>query len=194
MDSYSGVIRPDDAKRQVHDQRAEGAPSEGVAARSALLAHAGRRDGRCAAVHGRLSLRLHRADVEPLPADRDYAKSSAGHEARPERHREEADEPERPGNRQRPGAGEAVEAAQGGRPSRQRESGLRRGRSPPDGQGRRRAAHRRCNAPTAAGAGSPAGASSRCRTPPPWWFTACKSPSKTTWPWCPACWNAASSG
>ncbi len=31
-------------------------------------------------------------------------------------------------------------------------------------------------------------------TPPPWSFTACKSPGRTTSPWCPARWNAASNG
>ena len=100
---------------------------------------------------------------------------------------QEADQPQRPGDRRRRGAGEAVEAL---RP----QPGLRRGRSAQHGQGRRRAAHRDAAVPTAAGAGSPAGASTPRRTPRPWWSTACRSPSRTTWPWCPACWSAASSG
>ena len=53
---------------------------------------------------------------------------------------------------------------------------------------------RRCNWPMAAGAGSPASASSRGLTRRPWSFTACKWPSKTTWLWCRACWSAARSG
>ena len=48
---------------------------------------------------------------------------------------EEADEPQRPGNRRRRRAGQRLEAL---RP----QPGLRRGRGPQDGQGRRRAAHR----------------------------------------------------
>ena len=76
MDSYSGAIRPKDDERQVHHQRAREAAAEAVAARSPLLAHAGRGDGRCPAVPGRLSLRLHRADAEPLPADGHHAERS----------------------------------------------------------------------------------------------------------------------
>jgi len=44
----------------------------------------------------------------------------------------------------------------------------------------------RCSFRTAAGAGSPATASIRRRTPRPTWSTASNSPSTTTWPWCPA--------
>ena len=105
MDSYCGVIRPDGQSGKVTIDVPEQAAAEGFAARSPLLAHAGRGDGRCPAVHGRLSLRLHRADAEPLPADRDHAENPARHEPRPEGHREEADEPERPGDRQRPANG-----------------------------------------------------------------------------------------
>ena len=82
----------------------------------------------------------------------------------------EADQPQRPGDRRRRRAGQAVEAL---RP----QPGLRRGRSPADGQGRRRAADRDAAAPTAAGAGSPAGASTPRRTPRPSSSTACRSPS-----------------
>ena len=81
----------------------------------------------------------------------------------------EADQPQRPGDRRRPRAGQAVEAV---RP----QPGLRRGRSRPHGQGRRQGPHRTCSSPTAAGAGSPAGASTAGRTPPRSSSTACRSP------------------
>ena len=46
-----------------------------------------------------------------------------------------------------------------------------------DGRRPASAPGRACSAPTAAGAGSPAGASTPGRTPPPWSSTACRSPS-----------------
>ena len=102
--------------------------------------------------------------------------------------REEADEPQRPGDRRRRASGPSSGSGYDRNPVFDEDEVA------PDGQGRRRAAHRDAAAPTAAGAGSPAGASTPRRTPRPSWSTACKSPSRTTWPWCPACWNAASSG
>ena len=67
-----------------HVQRAGRAPRRADAARSPLFADARRRDGRRPAVPGRLSLRLHRADAQPLPADGHHAEGPARHEARPE--------------------------------------------------------------------------------------------------------------
>ena len=55
-----------------------------IAARGPLLAHAGRGHGRCPALPGRLSLRLHGADAQPLPAHRHHAEGPPGHEAEPE--------------------------------------------------------------------------------------------------------------
>ena len=53
------------------------APRRADAARGPLLADAGRRDGRRPALPGRLSLRLHRADAQPLPADGHHAEDPA---------------------------------------------------------------------------------------------------------------------
>ena len=72
-DSFSGVIRPDKDIGQHHLQRAGRAAHQRIAPGSPLLADPGRRDGRCPALPGRLSLRLHRADAQPLPADRHHA-------------------------------------------------------------------------------------------------------------------------
>ncbi len=72
--------------------------------------------------------------------------------------------------------------------------GLRPGRGLEDGRRRDSDAWPTCSSPTAAGAGSPASASSPRRTRRPWSSTACKSPARTTWP-CPrGCSNAASPG
>ncbi len=49
-----------------------------LAARAALLADAGRRHGRRPALSRGLPLRLHRADPEPLPADRHHPAGAAG--------------------------------------------------------------------------------------------------------------------
>ena len=77
-DSFAGVIRPDKdiGQRRASACRPSGAINE-IAAGSPLLADAGRGDGRRPAVPGRLSLRLHRADAQPLPADRHHAADPA---------------------------------------------------------------------------------------------------------------------
>ena len=72
--------------------------------------------------------------------------------------------------------------------------GLRRGRGPQDGQGRRRAADRDAAFRRRLGLVLRLGRAFLGRTPRPWWSTACKWPGRTTWPWCPACSSAASSG
>ena len=100
-DSFSGVIRPDKDTGQHRLQRARRTPHQRNAAGSPLLADAGRRDGRCPAVPGRLPLRLHRADAQPLPAHRHHAAHPADDEPGPEGHREEAHQPQRPGDRRR---------------------------------------------------------------------------------------------
>ncbi len=140
-----------------------------VAARSPLFAHPGRGDGRRPAVPGRLSLRLHRADAQPLPADGHHAEGPAGHEARPE------GDPRRSGRtstprksattRSGPSSGSAIE-----RNPVFDEDEVRQ--MVKDGVERLT----EMQSPTAAGAGSPAGASIPGRTPRPWWSTACKSP------------------
>ena len=61
---------------KVDAQRPGRAAHQRDAARSPLLADAGRGDGRRPALPGRLSLRLHRADAQPLPADRHHAATS----------------------------------------------------------------------------------------------------------------------
>ncbi len=85
-ESFAGALRPDKDVGQA--SRSPCPPSGGierVAARGPLLADAGRRDGRRPAVPGRLSLRLHRADAQPLPADASSrSRSLLRHEARPE--------------------------------------------------------------------------------------------------------------
>ena len=76
-----------------------------VAARGPLLADPGRRDGRCPALPGRLPLRLHRADAQPLPADGHHAEGPDRHGARPEGDPREAHQPQRPGDRRRQASG-----------------------------------------------------------------------------------------
>ena len=71
-------IRPD--KDDGAGRRSTCRPSAALnadAARSPLLADPGRRHGRCPAVPGRLSLRLHRADAQPLPAHGHHAEGPA---------------------------------------------------------------------------------------------------------------------
>ena len=67
MEAFAGAIRPDQEKAQV----ASAFPPSGgrtVAAGSTLFADPGRRPGRRPALPRRLSLRLHRANLEPVPA------------------------------------------------------------------------------------------------------------------------------
>ena len=69
MEAFAGAIRPDQEKAQVVIPRSRRAQARAVAAGGAVFAHAGRCAGRCPALSRRLSLRLHRADPEPVPAD-----------------------------------------------------------------------------------------------------------------------------
>ena len=87
MDSFSGVVRPDrtTAARSPSRVPAERRVNE-IAPGGALLADAGRGHGRCPAVPGRLPLRLHRADAQPLPAHGHHAADPAAHEAGPQGH------------------------------------------------------------------------------------------------------------
>ncbi len=173
--------------RQNQTARARGAAHQPIAVGSAVLAHAGRRDGRCAAVPGRLSVRLHGANAQPIPADGDHAKSADQHGLGPEEDPGEAHQSERPGNwrrsRSAPPAGSDSTAIRCSMPTKLR------GWSKTACSG-----SRKCNFPTAAGAGSAAGANKVIRTPRRLSCTGCKWRSKTTWRWCPACWIAAWSG
>ena len=101
-ESFTGALRPDDSVRQSHVRSAAERTQAGSnAARSPLLADAGRRDGRCPALPGRLSLRLHRANAQSLPADRHHAASADRHEARPQGDSGKAHQPQCAGNRRR---------------------------------------------------------------------------------------------
>ena len=84
-------------------------------------------------------------------------------------------------------AGRAVEAV---RP----QPGLRRGRSPRMVKDGVQAAHRDAALRRRLGLVLRLGRAIAGRTPRPSSSTACKSPSRTTWPSCPACWSAASTG
>ena len=72
--------------RQVHDPRARQTPARAVAAGNSLFANAGRCVGGRPAVHGRVSLRLHRADVESLSAYGGRPARVDRYEARPGGH------------------------------------------------------------------------------------------------------------
>ena len=113
----------------VQRPRARGAAARAIAHRGPLFAHAGRGHGRRPALPGRLSLRLHGADAQPLPAHGDHAEDPAGDASEPGGDPQKADQPQRPGDRRGRRARQAVEAL---RP----QPGLRRGRGPQDGQGR----------------------------------------------------------
>ena len=84
MEACPGVIRPKDTDGPVQRSTCpRPRRPQQIAARGPLLAHAGRGHGRCPALPGRLSLRLHRADAQPLPAHGHHAEGPAGHEAEP---------------------------------------------------------------------------------------------------------------
>ena len=111
----------------VHGPRAGPAAAAGEPAGGPLLADPGRGDGRRPALPGQLSLRLHRADAQPLPAHGDHAESAVEDGAQPgeiKRKRTNLNAQELG----RPASGGAVEAL---RP----QPGVRRGGGPADGQG-----------------------------------------------------------
>ena len=135
-----------------------------------------------------LSVRLHRADAQPLPAHRHHAEGAPADGAEPQGDPAEADQPQRAGDRQRPEARRDW-MYRGGYMSR----ATARVKEPvfdaaalrdmvKDGISRL-AEH--ADAPTAAGAGSAAGASNHGRTPPRTSSTACRSPAPATWRCCP---------
>ena len=72
MEAFAGSIRPDEQKAQVVVRVPSERKARPVAPRSALFAHARRGPGRRPPLSRRLPLRLHRADVEPVPADGDH--------------------------------------------------------------------------------------------------------------------------
>ena len=118
------------AGRPPRPRRTQAGP---VAARSAVLPDPGRRPGRRPALPRRLSLRLHRADLEPLPADGHHPEGPDQPRARPEGDPGQAHQPQRPADRRRARAGKAVEglrAQPGLRPGRGRQDGRRRHPTP----------------------------------------------------------------
>ena len=72
-ESFSGALRPDDTVGKITFKVPESAQAGAIAVGSAILADAGRRDGRCVAVPGRLSVWLHRANAESFLADSHHA-------------------------------------------------------------------------------------------------------------------------
>ena len=133
--------RQGDARSITINVPAERRPEQ-TPAGSPLLAHPGRRDGGRPAVPGRLSLRLHRADAQPLPADGHHAEGAAEHGPQPQGHPGEAHQPQRPGDRRRRRSAPRTGPLRRLHEPRHRQGqpGLRRGRAARHGQGRRRAA------------------------------------------------------
>ncbi len=84
MESFAGAIRPDQEKAQVVVRVPGRAQAGAVAARSAVFAHPGRRPGRRPPLPRRLPVRLHRADLEPVPADGHHPEGLDQPRARPE--------------------------------------------------------------------------------------------------------------
>ncbi len=88
-DQQQGAGRPE--RNQVLGR----AQARAIAARGAVFPHAGRRAGRRPPLPRRLPLRLHRADLEPLPADGHYPEVADQPGARPEGHPGQAHQLER---------------------------------------------------------------------------------------------------
>ena len=68
MEAVAGALRPDETEATVVRPRPRGTPSRADEARSPVLADARRCARRRPALSGRLPLRLHRADAQPVPA------------------------------------------------------------------------------------------------------------------------------
>ena len=104
-EAFAGAIRPDQEKAQVVLR----VPAERKPDQSRLEVRyspdPGRRAGRRPALPRRLSLRLHRADPEPLPADGHHPEGADQPRARPEGDPGQAHQPQRPADRRRPRAG-----------------------------------------------------------------------------------------
>ncbi len=96
--------RLDSARRSARHVRSEGpagTPRRTNPARSPLLAHVGRRNGRRPPLPHRISVRLHRANPQPLPTRRNHAANAAADETRPRSDRAKTHQPQRPRNRRR---------------------------------------------------------------------------------------------
>ena len=174
MEAFAGVDPARPGQGAVCSPRPGRAQARAVAARGAVLARPWPAPGGCLALPRRLSLRLHRANTQPVPAHGHHPEGLDQPGRRSEGDPRQAHQPQRPGTGRRPRAGQGLEGLRA-------QPGLRPGR------GRRRWPPRAllgwptCSSPTAAGAGSPATASMPRPTPRRWSSTACKSPARTTW-------------
>ncbi len=188
-ESFSGAIRPEGRQRQVHDHAC---PQERRPKQSRLEV--------------RYSPTLAGAMVDALPYLVDYPYGCT--EQTLNRFlptvitqkilldmrldlkdiQQEADQPERPGDRRRRASGPSSGSASTATRSSTRTRSARWSRTACERLTEMQLLRRRL------GLVLRLGRALLRRTPRPWSSTACRSPSRTTWPWCPACWSAASRG